>query len=98
MSADLPATASPATASPAPPAGGRPSAVTRAFEKAAAGKRAALIGYLPAGFPSVDGAITAAVAMADAGADIIEVGLPYSDPLMDGPVIQEAVHAALTAP
>ena len=34
--------------------------------------------------------------MAEAGADIIEVGLPYSDPLMDGPVIQEAVHAALT--
>ena len=77
------------------PASGRPSAVTRAFEKAAAGNRAALIGYLPAGFPSVDGAITAAVAMAEAGADIIEVGLPYSDPLMDGPVIQEAVHAAL---
>jgi tryptophan synthase alpha chain len=45
----------------------------------------------------VDGAITAAVAMAEAGADIIEVGLPYSDPLMDGPVIQEAVQAALTA-
>jgi tryptophan synthase alpha chain len=72
------------------------SPVTQAFEKAAAGNRAALIGYLPAGFPSVDGAITAAVAMAEAGADIIEVGLPYSDPLMDGPVIQRAVHAALT--
>jgi tryptophan synthase alpha chain len=78
---------------PAAPA----SAVTSAFEKAAAENRAALIGYLPAGFPSVDGAITAAVAMAEAGADIIEVGLPYSDPLMDGPVIQEAVQAALTA-
>ena len=45
----------------------------------------------------MDGAITAAVAMAEAGADVIEIGLPYSDPLMDGPVIQEAVHAALTA-
>ena len=73
------------------------SGVARAFEKASAENRAALIGYLPAGFPSVDGAITAAVAMAEAGADIIEVGLPYSDPLMDGPVIQEAVQAALTA-
>ena len=73
------------------------SEVSRAFEEASAGNRAALIGYLPAGFPSVDGAISAAVAMAGAGADIIEVGLPYSDPLMDGPVIQEAVHAALTA-
>jgi tryptophan synthase alpha chain len=72
------------------------SPVTLAFEKAAAENRAALIGYLPAGFPTVDGAITAARAMAQEGADIIEVGLPYSDPLMDGPVIQEAVHAALT--
>ncbi|HYZ55113.1 MAG TPA: tryptophan synthase subunit alpha [Streptosporangiaceae bacterium] len=72
------------------------SAVTLAFEKAAAEDRAALIGYLPAGFPSVDGAIGAAVAMAEAGADIVEIGLPYSDPLMDGPVIQEAVHRALT--
>jgi tryptophan synthase alpha chain len=74
-----------------------PSPVTHAFEKAAAEQRAALVGYLPAGFPSVDGAITAAVAMAEAGADVVEIGLPYSDPLMDGPVIQEAVHAALTS-
>jgi tryptophan synthase alpha chain len=73
------------------------SPVSRAFEQAAAENRAALIGYLPAGFPSVDGAIAAAVAMAEAGADIVEVGLPYSDPLMDGPVIQEAVQAALSA-
>jgi tryptophan synthase alpha chain len=71
------------------------SPVALAFEKAAAENRAALIGYLPAGFPTVEGAITAARAMAAEGADIIEVGLPYSDPLMDGPVIQEAVHAAL---
>jgi tryptophan synthase alpha chain len=72
------------------------SPVTQAFEKAAAENRATLIGYLPAGYPSVDGAIAAAVAMAEAGADIVEIGLPYSDPLIDGPVIQEAVHAALT--
>jgi len=72
------------------------SAVADAFEKAAAENRAALVGYLPAGFPSVDGAIAAAVAMAQAGTDIVEIGLPYSDPLMDGPVIQEAVHRALT--
>jgi tryptophan synthase alpha chain len=71
------------------------SAVGGAFEKAAAEDRAALIGYLPAGFPSVDEAITAALAMAEGGADIIEIGLPYSDPLIDGPVIQEAVHRAL---
>jgi tryptophan synthase alpha chain len=71
------------------------SPVSAAFEKAAAADRAALVGYLPAGFPSVDGAIEAALAIADAGADVIEIGLPYSDPLMDGPVIQEAVHRAL---
>jgi tryptophan synthase alpha chain len=75
---------------------GAGSAVAGAFEKAAAENRAALVGYLPAGFPSVDGAIAAAVAMAEAGADVVEIGLPYSDPLMDGPVIQEAVYRALT--
>ena len=69
--------------------------VTAVFEGAAAERRAALVGYLPAGYPSVEGAIAAAKAMANAGADIIEIGLPYSDPLMDGPVIQEAVHRAL---
>jgi tryptophan synthase alpha chain len=74
-----------------------PSPVTVAFGKANADNRAALIGYLPAGFPTVSGAIEAAKAMAGAGADIIEVGLPYSDPLMDGPVIAEAVHRALSA-
>ncbi len=73
------------------------SAVTTAFGKAAAGSRAALVGYLPAGFPSVEGAIAAARAMAAAGADVIEVGLPYSDPLMDGPVIADAVHRAVAA-
>ena len=65
------------------------------FAKANAAHRAALIGYLPAGFPTVDGAIEAARIMGEAGADIIEIGLPYSDPLMDGPVIAEAVQRAL---
>ncbi len=69
--------------------------VSAAFDKAAADGRAALIGYLPAGFPSVDGAVAAATALAEAGVDVVEIGLPYSDPLMDGPVIQEAVHRAL---
>jgi len=71
------------------------SAVAGAFDKAAAQDRAALIGYLPAGFPSVPGAIAAARAMAKAGADIVEIGLPYSDPVIDGPVIQEATRRAL---
>ncbi|MGN6792757.1 MAG: tryptophan synthase subunit alpha [Streptosporangiaceae bacterium] len=69
--------------------------VSAAFERASEQRRAALVGYLPAGFPSVEGAIEAATAMARAGADILEIGLPYSDPLIDGPVIQEAVHRAL---
>jgi tryptophan synthase alpha chain len=71
--------------------------VADTFGKVNADNRAALVGYLPAGFPTVEGAIEAARAMAAAGADIVEIGLPYSDPLMDGPVIAEAVHRALTA-
>ena len=61
------------------------STVSTAFGKAAAEDRAALVGYLPAGYPDKQTAIRAALAMAEAGADVIEVGLPYSDPLMDGP-------------
>jgi tryptophan synthase alpha chain len=57
--------------------------------------RPALIGYLPAGFPSVDGAVDAIKAMVSAGVDAVEVGWPYSDPVMDGPVIQRATEAAL---
>jgi tryptophan synthase alpha chain len=71
--------------------------VASAFEKARADDRAALVGYLPAGFPSVEGAIEAMRAMVDAGCDVIEVGLPYSDPVMDGPTIQAAAQRALQA-
>lgn len=59
--------------------------------------RAALIGYLPAGFPTVDDGIAAIQAMLNSGADIAEVGLPHSDPVMDGPVIQTADDIALRA-
>ena len=69
--------------------------VSTAFAAAAAEGRAALVGYLPAGFPDKRTAIKAALAMADAGADVIEIGLPYSDPLIDGPVIADAVYHAL---
>ena len=71
------------------------STVSAAFEKAQAEDRAALVGYLPAGFPDKQTAIKSALAMIEAGADVIEVGLPYSDPLMDGPVIADAVYRAL---
>ncbi len=57
--------------------------------------RPLLIGYLPAGFPSYGGAVAAFRRMVDAGVDVVEVGLPYSDPLMDGPTIQRAAAAAL---
>ncbi|NKZ07497.1 tryptophan synthase subunit alpha [Actinomadura latina] len=69
--------------------------VQTAYDKAKAEGRAALVGYLPAGFPTVDGAVEVAKTMVDAGCDVIELGLPYSDPMIDGPVIQDAVHQAL---
>jgi tryptophan synthase alpha chain len=70
--------------------------VATAFEKAGAEGRGALVGYLPAGFPTYEGSIAAARTMVEAGCDVIEIGLPYSDPLMDGPTIQDAVHQALS--
>ncbi len=57
--------------------------------------RAALVGYLPVGFPTVPGSVDAVRAMVDAGVDVVELGMPYSDPVMDGPLIQRAVEAAL---
>lgn len=66
-----------------------------AFATARAEGRAALIGYLPAGYPTVDGSIEAMKVMVEAGCDAIEIGLPYSDPVMDGPTIQAAAQAAL---
>jgi tryptophan synthase alpha chain len=67
----------------------------RAFEKTRAEGRSALVGYLPAGFPDVPGAIEALEVMVDSGCDVIEIGLPYSDPVMDGPTIQTAAQHAL---
>lgn len=55
----------------------------------------ALIGYLPVGFPNLQTSIDAAVALVENGVDVIELGLPYSDPVMDGTVIQKATQAAL---
>lgn len=66
-----------------------------AFAAAKAEGRSALIGYLPAGFPSVDGAVDAIRVMVENGVDIVEIGLPYSDPLMDGPTIQAAAERSL---
>lgn len=71
------------------------SAVSERLDAAKAEGRAALIGYLPVGYPTVQGSAGAIAAMVEAGVDIVEVGLPYSDPVLDGPVIQHAAEAAL---
>ncbi|QIX26395.1 tryptophan synthase subunit alpha [Nocardioides sp. JQ2195] len=69
--------------------------VASAFEKARSEDRGALVGYLPAGFPDVDGSIEALKVMVDAGCDVIEIGFPYTDPVMDGPTVQAAAQQAL---
>lgn len=68
-----------------------------AFARARAEGRAALVGYLPAGFPDTEGCVAAFQALADSGVDVFELGLPYTDPVMDGPVVQAAVQRALDA-
>ena len=67
------------------------------FAQAKAQDRAALIGYLPAGYPTVADSKELLAATIDGGADLVEVGLPYSDPVMDGPTIQAAADTALRA-
>lgn len=54
-----------------------------------------LIGYFPLGYPNIDASIEAAVAMCESGVDVLELGIPYSDPVMDGLVIQKATEEAL---
>ncbi|WP_354639568.1 tryptophan synthase subunit alpha [Kitasatospora camelliae] len=73
------------------------SKLTDTLAAAKAEDRAALIGYLPAGFPTVDGGIRAISALIEGGCDVVEVGLPHSDPVLDGPVIQTADDIALRA-
>ncbi|MGZ4534921.1 MAG: tryptophan synthase subunit alpha [Nocardioidaceae bacterium] len=69
--------------------------VREAFDKARADGRAALVGYLPAGFPDLPGSVEAMRTMVESGCDVIEVGLPYSDPVMDGPTIPAAAQRSL---
>ena len=71
------------------------SRVSAAIEAAHAEGRGAFVAYLPAGYPDVATSIEAIVALAEAGVDVIELGPPYSDPVMDGLVIQEATQTAL---
>lgn len=67
------------------------------IDAARAENRAALVGYLPLGFPDLEASVAAARAMVEAGVDVVELGLPYTDPVLDGPVIQHAAERALAA-
>ena len=71
--------------------------IADAFARARADGRAALIPYVVAGYPDADTSFAAACAAIDAGADLLEVGLPYSDPLADGATLQRASQGALAA-
>src|SRR6187551_2805404 len=71
--------------------------IAAAFEAAKSEGRAALMPYMMGGFPDLDTSLAVAEAYADAGADLIELGVPYSDPLADGPVIHAAATRALEA-
>ncbi|HZD05220.1 MAG TPA: tryptophan synthase subunit alpha [Longimicrobiales bacterium] len=73
------------------------SAISHRFAERAREGRAVLIPYLTGGFPDRDAAADALVAVSDAGADVIELGIPFSDPLADGPTIQRASFLALQA-
>jgi tryptophan synthase alpha chain len=71
--------------------------IAGAFERARAEGRAALIPYVVAGYPDAEASFHIACAAVDAGADLLEVGLPYSDPLADGATLQRASQGALAA-
>jgi tryptophan synthase alpha chain len=71
--------------------------IADAFARARADGRAALIPYVVAGYPDADASLEIACAAIDAGADLLEVGLPYSDPLADGATLQRASQVALAA-
>jgi tryptophan synthase alpha chain len=93
MTATLPA--------PSPPVGTRDTigarAIRNAFARAAAEHRTALIPYVVAGYPDAETSFEIALAAIDGGADVLEIGLPYSDPLADGATLQRASQAALRA-
>lgn len=92
--ADVPAQSN-AGAATAPADLAGPSRVGAAFRAADAAGRAALIPYAVAGYPDAATSFDIAVALVDAGADLLEIGLPYSDPLADGATIQRAGSVAL---
>lgn len=72
-----------------------PDRIASAFRQARDEERAALVIYLPAGYPDMETSQACLRAAAEAGADVLEVGFPFSDPMMDGPIIQAASQQAL---
>ena len=73
------------------------SRIKNTFESLKSQNKKALVVYLTAGDPNLEDSVAAALAAIEAGADVLEVGVPFSDPLADGPVIQRAMNRALEA-
>jgi tryptophan synthase alpha chain len=94
MTALLATSASPTTGTNETPGARR---IAAAFAAARADGRCALVPYVVAGYPDAETSFEIAMAAADAGADLVEIGLPYSDPLADGATLQRASRAALQA-
>ena len=73
------------------------SRLQQTFDRLRAGGRGGLVAYLTAGDPDPERSTAIVTAVAQAGADVLEIGVPFSDPLADGPVIQRAIERALAA-
>ncbi len=74
-----------------------PRTLDQTFDRCRQEGRAALIGYLPVGYPDVPRSLEAMRVLVAEGVDIVEIGIPYTDPMLDGPVIQDAANTALLA-
>jgi len=72
-----------------------PNAIERRFDALRAASRRALVCYLTAGHPDIPRSLETLSAVDEAGADIVEIGVPFSDPIADGPIIQKSSHRAL---
>ncbi|HTN51772.1 MAG TPA: tryptophan synthase subunit alpha, partial [Anaeromyxobacter sp.] len=85
------------SAAPAPAPGTAPDRIAAAFARARSEGRAALVTYVMGGDPDLDGSRAMALACVEGGADLLELGVPFSDPIADGPTIQAAAGRALAA-
>ncbi len=94
---ERPPTAPPAAVTPSTSTTAGARRIADAFARARSDGRVALIPYIVAGYPDAETSLAIALAVIDAGADLLEVGLPYSDPLADGTTLQRASAAALAA-